>query len=341
MGKFLFIGKNTPGTTSAMRYWYLCKILHDWSCSVIDINAVFLSQSKWLQSAAFRFNRGPVISAINKDIIQRVKGERYDLVWIDKGVFIKRSTLAFLRDRARQIVHNTPDTAFVYNKSHLFNQCIPFYDFLVTTKSFELDMYYKRVEKSKVVLTTQGFDRNLHRPYNTFSEKKGVILIGLCEPEREKVVELILQNGIEVKVAGQGWEKFRKKYSSFDNFTFLGTGLFGEDYAKAISSSFFGLGMLSKKFPELHTTRTFEIPACKTALLTEDNSEIRKFYADDEVVFFGNYTELVKRIKYFLQNRDEMHSITENGYQKVTNGGYDYESILNGVIKTVLKGTNK
>ena len=32
-------------------------------------------------------------------------------------------------------------------------------------------------------------------------------------------------------------------------------------------------GLLAKWVPELHTTRTFEIPACGTALVTERNSE--------------------------------------------------------------------
>jgi len=341
MRKFLFIGKNTPGTTSAMRCWHLRKILHDWNSSVIDVDAPFFKQNKLFRSLAFRYNRGPVISAVNKDIIQRVGDEQYDLVWIDKGVFIKKSTLLFLRNHARQIVHNTPDTAFLYNRSQLFNDCMPYYDFLITTKSFELDIYYKHVNKNRVVLTTQGFDREVHRPYNRFSEKEGVILIGLCEPEREKIVGLLVKSGIKVKVAGQGWEKFRKKYSSFDNFVFLGPGLFGPAYGEAISASFFGLGLLSKRFPELHTTRTFEIPACKTALVTEDNEEIRGFYTNDEVVFYRNYNDLVERIEDLLQNKDELHSITEKGYQKVTHGGFDYESILNGIVKIILENPIK
>ena len=50
-----------------------------------------------------------------------------------------------------------------------------------------------------------------------------------------------------------------------------------EEYAKIISLSYFGLGLLSNWVPELHTTRTFEIPACNTCLITPKTIEIANF----------------------------------------------------------------
>ena len=39
-----------------------------------------------------------------------------------------------------------------------------------------------------------------------------------------------------------------------------------------------GLGLLSKRFPERHTTRTFEIPACGALLATERTADTTRFF---------------------------------------------------------------
>lgn len=45
----------------------------------------------------------------------------------------------------------------------------------------------------------------------------------------------------------------------------------------------FARGALSRRFPERHTTRTFEIPACGTVLITEWNEEISVFLGEKSV----------------------------------------------------------
>lgn len=335
MKEFLYIGQNTKGTTSNIRNEYLKQILIDWRHSVIDTNEVFLNQSKLFKSFAFRFNRGPAVEVVNKHIKMSMPDRYFDLIWVDKGVYIKPGTLEILKKSTSKLVHYTPDTAFIYHKSHLFNKGIGLYDFLITTKSYELNEYYKYVENSKVILTTQGFDPKIHRPYTNFSQKQGVIIIGLFEPERGKVVKLLVDNDISVTIAGKGWIGFINQLKNRNKINYLGTGLFAESYGQAISSSLFGLGLLSKKFPELHTTRTFEIPACATALLTEDNDEIKHFFSEDQVLFFRNYDELIDKIKYYSNDKLRLQEITENGYHQVCNGGFDYKSLLSKVVNEI------
>nr|WP_237691519.1 glycosyltransferase [Mangrovimonas futianensis] len=97
------------------------------------------------------------------------------------------------------------------------------------------------------------------------------------------------------------------------------------------------LGLLSKRFPELHTTRTLEIPACGTALLTEKNEEICRIFDDHEVVFFKDKEDLVCKIKYYLspENHNKLFAVMENGFNKVWVGGYSYKSIISNILEKI------
>src|SRR5690606_33570838 len=98
----------------------------------------------------------------------------------------------------------------------------------------------------------------------------------------------------------------------------------------------FGLGLYSKRFPELHTTRTFEIPACGTALLTERNSEINSFFSKENAILYSDIPEMIDKIKYFLAHPESLERVTLNGYNRVHKDGYDYNSILKGILNRVM-----
>ncbi|NJK95540.1 MAG: glycosyltransferase [Bacteroidales bacterium] len=225
------------------------------------------------------------------------------------------------------MVHYTPDTAFFHNKSRLFEKSVPYYDYFVTTKSFDFEKY----PEGKTILVPQGYNPDVHKPYNSFAEKfREVVFIGLYEQYRGKVISKLLNAGIRVTVAGNKWNRFKDLHHPL--LEHLGDGLFGEAYARVISSSLFGIGLLSKRFPELHTTRTFEIPACGTALITEKNKETSTFFTDDEVIFFKNIDEISVKIKEYRKKMDSLKTLTEIGRQKVIKGKFSNQEILQKVL---------
>ena len=233
----------------------------------------FYNTHRLWRSFGFRYKRGPLINNINKYIVAALKEEAYDLIWVDKAVFLTPKTTALLRSRASKLVHFTPDPAFTFHKSKLFLKSLPYYDFLVTTKSYELEHYYKYIKTEKVLYATQGFDAKLHKPSkHPFSKKEGFVFIGHYEDQRAGVLEKLLQNDIKITLAGIKWNRFAKKHQDNPNLIYLGDGVYGEDYVKTLQKAKMAWGALSKWVPELHTTRTFEIPACGTALVTERNT---------------------------------------------------------------------
>jgi spore maturation protein CgeB len=329
----LYIGHFEQGSTSRMRGEYLRKLLQPDKFIVADISVPLKSTNKVFRSVGWRFYKGPLISNVNAFCQESQKQEeRFDLIWIDKGVFLRPSLIQHLKNKTGKLIHYTPDTAFTYNRSKLFYAALPNFDYCITTKSFELEAYRKAGAKN-VLFCTQGYDPGIHRPSAAVKNKSGVAFAGLCEPFREEVISRLVEAGIPVKLAGMNWDKLVNRYKNNHNLKFSGSGVFGAAYASFYSGSLIGLGLLSKKFPELHTTRLFEIPACGTALVTERNQETTVFFTEEEVIFYDDLKDLAERIQYALAHPAYLDGITQKGYKKVMAGGYDYESILQSVLK--------
>lgn len=317
-----------------MRAETLRKLNHAVSWDWIDTDETFRIANRFWKTAAFRLKAGPLVKQINRKVLEQTAGKQYDLIWVDKGVYFWRATLVHLRKCAKRLVHFTPDTAFYANRSRHFMASAKLYDLLVTTKSFEMENYRGIVDSERVMLVTQAYDVDLHRPPGNFTDRKPVaVFIGLCEPDRERCVEALLGANVAVRVGGVGWRNFFRQHAGHSKLHFLGTEVFGEQYAFEYASASVGLGLLSKRFPELHTTRTFEIPACGTMLATERTADTIKFFNEDEVLFYDNYQELAGLLADLLKQPDKIKEIANKGYRRVLEGGYDYASILSGVLQ--------
>ena len=325
--KVLYIGQYTLGTTSRMRGEALKAIIRPNIFEVIDTHVPFYKSHVLWRSFAFRYKKGPVVNRINTFVLSKLSGT-YDVIWVDKAIFISPQVTKQLKSLAKKLIHYTPDTAFKGNRSKCFYRSLSFYDFVLTTKSFEKADYLKYIKKEKLMFIPQGFDKNVHYPRHTFQQKeRKVLFIGLYEPSRGNIIKALLNHNIKVEIAGKNWMPFVNAQNSA-NLKFLGEGLFNDAYAKAISSAHLCLGLVSKRFPELHTTRTFEIPACGSVLVTERNAETTQFFNEDEVLFFSNEAEMVDKIRKLLLDDEALQQISQKGHLRATTSGYDYQSQL-------------
>lgn len=335
MNKFLFIGQCELGSTSRVRCELLCDIaLND--LDIIDVSLAINSTNKLMRSLGWRFFIGPLVWKINRMVHFAIlePGKYYKLIWIDKGVFIHPTVLRKLKKSTNLLVHYTPDTAFLDNNSRFFKSGIDCYDFLITTKLFELEYYFQRVSKQKIIYLSQGYNSFVHYPRTAFANKSNTItFIGLYEPYRAMVIHFLVVNGFNILLGGFGWTDFLKTNIQFGSrINFLGEKIINEQYSEAISKSKFALGFLSKKFPEMHTTRTFEIPASGTCLITEANEEINSFFTDEECLKYIDLDDLLKKINFFLNNPKKLESVILAGSQRVRRDMRDYQHQMKHLI---------
>jgi hypothetical protein len=332
--KVLFIGPCENGSTTSMRYQALCDIYGKDKIRLINTAVASLETNRIWRSIGWRFKIGPFITKINSLIESEIPKYPLDLVWIEKGVFIKPRTILLLRSTTNTLLHYTPDPAFLYHKSRFFEKSIIHFDHCVTTKSFELELYKKRGAKN-IIFCTQGYDSSVHRPQHTIDEKiYDVCFIGHYEKEREVILQEIVDSGLILALAGIKWNKFVKRNQSKNNLCYFGNHLAGMEYSNVISKSKIGLGLLSQWIPEKHTTRTFEIPACGTTLITEFNSETSVFFNSESVLFFKKEFEILDLIIKTI-NSNSYENISQKGFKTVTEGNFTHLAIMNEIINKI------
>lgn len=333
--KALYVGTLTNGSTSRMRAEKLRDLDPSTDWRWINTDAIILRTSRIWQSAAYRLQTGNAVDAINETVVNYVGNDRFDLIWVDKAIFLRPGTVQKLRRASRFLVHYTPDTAFHLRRSRHFEKTVSLYDLVVTTKSFDVPEYIRLAGRDTVHLTSQGFDGKVHFPHNPAADrKKEVIFVGLAEPDRERCVGELLRNGITVRLAGIGWSSFVRRCGPKAPLIFEGESVFAENYARLLSRAWIGLGLISKRFPELHTTRTVEIPACGAILATQATPDTVKFFAPDEALFFDSYADLARRINEVFApgKEDALYRLAERGRARVIRDGRDYENILAAIL---------
>lgn len=331
----VYIGIRTPGTTSQLRADTLCALLPSADWNLIDTDVPFRRHGRLMRSLAFRLRVGTAVADMNREVLRQLGTQRYSLAWVDKGVCLWPETIRAIRRQCDKMVYYTPDTSFFDNSSRFVNATINEYDAIITTKSFELGEFGRRVSQEKLLLVTQSYDQNLHYPRCHFHEKRPeAVLIGLCEPNREHCVQTLIDAGIPVRIGGQGWEAFLARNKS-ELLHFEGSAVFGDHYADVLSRASIGLGLVTKRFPELHTTRTFEMPACGTALATESNLETTRYFDDSSAIFFRDFEELAQKIRDLFTQPEKLRAITEAGYQRVTTGMFSNRAVLSHILKSL------
>ena len=334
----LYISQGDVGSTSKFRL-EIIKSFYKEDVDEISYFDFFAGANYINKRLAWRVYWGPVIWRINKEVKNRLvlQNKFYHIIWIDKGVFLSLSTMEMLRKCCKYLIHYTPDTAFLGNNSRHFRNSINFFDFVITTKTFEIPKYSEYYSNDKLIYLSQGYNKSVHFARCHFNLKRFAIsFIGLYEDYRANIILTLLQNGYTIHLGGIGWESFYSRYSSF-SLIYLGSEVKGSEYALAISNNHFALGLLSKKFPELHTTRTFEIPACGTCLITERNFEIDSFFLDSECIKFNTVHDILKSLLYFRANMDALKRVTEAGSKRVIVDKRDYHSQMDFLINQLDK----
>ena len=92
----------------------------------------------------------------------------------------------------------------------------------------------------------------------------------------------------------------------------------GEQYARTINGSYMvpACGTIAKEIIRKH----FEIPACKSCLITEESPALKAAgFVDMLNCVFTDEHNVLEKINYLFNNREELAEITQRGYELVQN----------------------
>lgn len=258
---------------------------------------------------------------------------RWDLVWLEKALTLDKAALRNVKLAApgAVIVGFSPDDMNArHNQSQQFIDALPAYDVFATTKTYNVSELQARGCPC-VVFVGNGFDPQSFRPISLESHdhrryEADVSFIGTYEKDRADSMLFLARNGVRVRVWGGMWERMRQRHP---NLRLEMQSLHGDAFSKACGASKINLGFLRKVNRDQQTTRSVEIPACGGFMLAERTSEHRELFQEGvEAEFFSSNEELLRKVRFYLDNSTKRKQIAAAGLARCLHSGYRNEDRL-------------
>lgn len=223
---------------------------------------------------------------------------------------------------------------------YLVSQIAPHYDYCLVPEKFRLDDYKKLGANS--IYFQEAANPNIYKPYATPKEFD-VTFVGQAYGERPDYIKYLLDNKIDVRVWGSGWQYFAKQENSFwgkikstAKFilgrapgitlpqSIIGGVLSDAELIKTYSRSKINLSFStcgnthkSKERIMQIRLRDFEVPMSGGFYMTEYFQELEDFFElDKEIVCYNDKDDLVKKIKYYLAHDNKREAIAQAGRER-------------------------
>lgn len=336
----LFVGQGKQGSTSRGRFNALTEIEnHKYHWTLFDTALQWeelFPFNNWLK---WRHKTGPLVWILNFKLLLLLRNVKFDIIFVDKGVWISPQHLNKFRNCGGHLIHWTPDPAFVFHQSSLFEKGIGYYHLLFTTKDYELTEYKKHVG-SRVKLVVQSISKSDFECIPMHRRKWDFGFLGHHEANREDVIRHLLETNRKVIVGGRGWKNFASSFRQFANFHFIGEeGLYGSAYQEFWGQCRIGLGFISQLVPDTITTRSFEIPAYHAVLCTLRTKEIGEIYGTDVLDFHQIQSDALIACNYEL-----LESLLKKQQRKLAQMKIYHNDAMNHVMniyETDIKNCNE
>lgn len=335
--RILFAGQNWHGSNATS-----CKrAFRALGCDVFDVDDYHFLP-RW-QSKPFKVLRRllqySIANEYSRHLIRQIDAYEPELLFVFKGVMVKPDVLRHARQRNCLTFNFYPDWNLYTDYKSVGNDyptCVPEYDCIFTPKSYHRQ-FYAEAGARRLEFIPYAYDPWCHFPVSLSDEERelyrsDVVFIGTWTPDRANVLEKLVGNGIDYDLAVWGgyWHKLKpdSPLRSFVKFR----PAYGATQAKIFGASKIALGFVQS--PDLHTARSFEIPAYGAFMLAQRTAEHTSLFREGlDVACFGDIDELSTKITYYLQHDDERIAIAKAGFKTVTQGGNSYVDRMQRVLE--------
>jgi len=274
---------------------------------------------------------------LNEKVIEAVHAHSPELLWVEKALALKRSTLLQckkLRPTMRIGFCSEDDMFARHNQSAYYRAAISVYDVVFTTKSYncargELPSLGAR----RIVFVDNAYDPDFHRPLVVTDEERAkfggdVGFVGSFEKTRAERMLFLAKAGIHVRVWGNGWGNWTGKHALL---RVENRPVYGDEYVKAMCATKVNLCFLRKINRDIQTSRSVEIPACGALMLAERTSEHQRLFEENkEAVYFDidNPHELLTKATHYLAHPEERQVIADAARKRCMESHYSHHDRL-------------
>ncbi len=343
--RIIFVGMTAPGSRTLQRIRTLREMGH--TVSVVPTHpegATYEDRPSLTERIRYRLRVPGDLADANGAIRRLLSQAPHDVLWLDRAVAVRADTLRAVKKIApalRIVWYAEDDMMNPHHLSRWTEHALRLFDLWVTTKSANArpeEMPAKGVRR--VLFVDNSYDPVLHRPVPVSVEDvrafgSDVSFVGTYEQARARCLADLARAGFDVRVWGNGWERFRDRPQGL---RIEDRPVYDDDYAKVVCASRLNLCFLRKENRDLQTCRSIEIPAMGGLMVHERNAEIAGLFRENEqVVLFDSVDELIERCKGLLQDDRERQRIARNGHEAVLAGHFRHEDRLTLILNRAME----
>lgn len=326
--KILYASGLSLNDTSFYRLLALERLGHQ----VIPFNAYdYLPGNPLARKIAYRLVAGPSVDRLNRDLLRAAQTEKPDLLWTDKLLTVRPSTLDRVRALGIPSVSYMIDNPFGPRRDpgwRLYMKCIPHYDLHVTQRDKNI-LDYKTRGARDVIKVQTAFEPTLQYPppagWSDRDRDREVSFIGTPYDDRARfLIRLWKEFNLSVTVSGGlVWKPALGPEAT--EALYRGQGeLFRDEYREGIWKSKINLSFLTHSNEDEFVHKSFEIAGCGSFLLAERSpGHLARFKEDEEAVFFTGIEECAAKIRRYLPDEAARNRIAAAGRARALRDGYD------------------
>lgn len=158
----------------------------------------------------------------------------------------------------------------------------------------------------------------------------------ICRYYRTCVVKSLLDEGLQITVAGSGWSDFKEKYQYKDSLNILSDNMSYEEVLDYIGNSKIVLNVFPWFKNGSHERVTSAL--LNGAICLSDQNEYTEKYLKDEssAILYdrNNPQNIAKKIRYYLEHQDEAEEVAQNG-KKVAMENMTVKNSVDKILKVI------
>lgn len=318
--------------STACATFYL-NAMRDLGFQVESFDPQYFATENPIEKFVIRLRKGPSrtkVRSVGDAIVSHCRKYEFDAIFVMSENFLDAATIAEIRalkNPSPLFLYHSHDNNFSNGicKPKDFFDVISKYDFVFTTKSHQVPKY-KKLGQAHAYFLPSAFDPNVHYAIAPESSIYGktyfdVTFVGTYDKSRDRFLEAAGWDRLHVW--GNDWKRYKKYRAHQDRIT--PQAIYLDEFSDVVSHSHISLGLLREEAEDLHTQRTFEIPACRSLQLAPRNEEILTFFEEGkEIACFSSIEEMKDKIDYYLSHQAECEKIVEAAYRRCFRDHHTY-----------------
>lgn len=323
--KILYAAGLSPNDSSLYRLWALERLGHQ----VVPFNFFdYQSSNTFVRKVVYRLVVGPHVDRFNRELLETARRERPDILWADKLLWMRPSTLDKLRSMGIVTVSYMIDNPFGSRQDpgwRLYMKDIPYYDLHVVQRDKNIEDYRSRGARDVIKIQT-AYEPTIHFPppegWSDKDRNRDVSFVGTPYDDRAETLTK-LSSSFEVVISGNPRQWERALHPDAFASLYREGELYQQQYREAIWRSKINLSFITHSNQDEFVHKSFEIAGCGGFLLAERSAgHMARFREDEEAVFFTGFEELSAKIKRYLFDEEARRRIAAAGHARAVRDGY-------------------